>query len=305
MKPLVIYHGNCADGFSAAWCFHHYRKDGYDFHAGVYGKPPPDVTGRIVYLVDFSYKKGVVQEMCEQAELVVLIDHHKTAIDDLVALTDTGPAVAKDNFAWYVDTDRSGAMLAWDYLFNIDLRTNNTIIPTDPKYKEPPLLLEYIQDRDLWKFKMQRSREISAAVFSYEYTFEQWDKLMLGTSLVSMWAAGEAIERKHRKDIKELLNVCMYYDWIAGYHIPMANMPYTMASDACHILATEWKDGSMFAATYYDTKTHRVFSLRSTPEGMDVAKIAERFGGGGHEHASGFKIFLSDIYEGTWGHDGE
>lgn len=305
MKPLVIYHGNCADGFSAAWCFHHYNKDGYDFHAGVYGKPPPDVTGRIVYLVDFSYKRAVVEEMCENAEWVILIDHHKTAIDDLVLLTESGSAAYKKNFRWYVDITRSGAMLAWDYLYNRHVPTRATFLPVDPEYKDPPLLLEYIQDRDLWKFKLQRSREVSAAVFSYEYSFEQWDQLMLGTSLVSMSAAGEAIERKHHKDIKELLNVCMYYDWIAGYHIPMANMPYTLASDAGSLMAKEWKDGSMFAATFYDTADTRNYSLRSCENGLDVGLIAAKFGGGGHKHAAGFRVPLSDIHEGTWGYDGE
>lgn len=27
-RPLVIYHGNCADGFSAAWCFWRRAPDG-------------------------------------------------------------------------------------------------------------------------------------------------------------------------------------------------------------------------------------------------------------------------------------
>ena len=58
MRPLVIYHGNCADGFSAAWCFWRKYGTGADYVAGVYQQDPPDVTGRDVYLVDFSYKRG-------------------------------------------------------------------------------------------------------------------------------------------------------------------------------------------------------------------------------------------------------
>ena len=65
-RPLVIYHSNCADGFSAAWCF--WRKYGTeaDYHAGVYQQDPPDVAGRDVYLVDFSYKRPVVEAMLRQ-----------------------------------------------------------------------------------------------------------------------------------------------------------------------------------------------------------------------------------------------
>src|SRR3990167_11192571 len=86
MKPLCIYHGNCADGFGAAWVFHSYADREFDFHAGVYQDAPPDCTGRDVYLVDFSYKRAVVEEIIEVANRVVLIDHHKSALDDLAPL---------------------------------------------------------------------------------------------------------------------------------------------------------------------------------------------------------------------------
>ena len=89
-KPLVIYHGNCADGFSAAWCFWRYHRDTADYVAGVYQTPPPDVTGRDVYLVDFSYKRAVVADMLTKAARVTLIDHHKTAIEDLAGLDNGG-----------------------------------------------------------------------------------------------------------------------------------------------------------------------------------------------------------------------
>ena len=39
-RPLVIYHGNCADGFSAAWCFWRKYGDGADYVAGVYQQQP-------------------------------------------------------------------------------------------------------------------------------------------------------------------------------------------------------------------------------------------------------------------------
>lgn len=32
----MIYHGNCADGFSAAWCFWRKYRDSADYHPGVY-----------------------------------------------------------------------------------------------------------------------------------------------------------------------------------------------------------------------------------------------------------------------------
>lgn len=270
-RPLVIYHGNCADGFSAAWCFWKKFGDQADYVAGVYGQPPPDVTGRNVYLVDFSYKRDVVEQMLETATTVTLIDHHKTAIEDLKELCVLGKLI------WYVDLERSGATLAWDYLF-----------PNQPR----PLLLGHIEDRDLWRFKLTGTREIQAFVFSHEYTFEQWDKLMSAgqVELLQMTAAGAAIERKHHKDIAELVKVCERRMVIGDYLVPVASLPYTLTSDAGHLMASNWENGTLFAACYWDTATDRIFSLRSTEHGVDVSEIAKQYGGGGHKHAAGFKV---------------
>lgn len=264
MKPLIIYHGNCADGFSAAWCFWRKYHHGADYFAGVYQEPPPDVTGRDVYLVDFSYKRDVVIGMLQTAESVTLIDHHKTAIEDLRGLV---------GLKQFTDLERSGATLAWDFLFPDEAR---------------PLLLGHIEDRDLWRFKLPGTREIQAVVFSHEYTFEQWDALMSAdrVGLLKMTAAGAAIERKHHKDVAELVKVCQRRMVIGGHDVPVASLPYTMVSDAAHKMA----QGEPFAACYWDTAEGRNFGLRATDEGLDVSDIAKQYGGGGHAKAAGFKV---------------
>jgi oligoribonuclease NrnB/cAMP/cGMP phosphodiesterase (DHH superfamily) len=265
-KPIVIYHGNCADGFGAAWCFWHKYKDEYDYFPGTYGGKPPDVTDRDVYLVDFSYKKDVVLDLLSKAKFVTLIDHHKSAIEDL-------QDIDHPKFHMYVDLNMSGATLAWKYLFPYDRR---------------PILLDHIEDRDLWKFKLTHTREIQAAVFSYDYSFELWDDLMLGgeIKLVDLMAQGIAIERKHHKEVKEIVRVCARLMTIGGYTVPVASLPYTMGSDGAGFLAI----GQPFAAYYWDTATTRSFGLRSALDGLDVSLIAMQYGGGGHKHASGFKV---------------
>lgn len=284
--PLVIYHGNCADGFSAAWVFHNDRPDYYDFHAGFYSDAPPDVTGRRVFLVDFSYKRAVVEEMLKVAKWVTIIDHHATAIDDLAGLSDEYPG----KFIAHFNKEQSGATLAWDVVFDTDT----------PR----PLLLGHIEDRDLWKFKLPLTREISAAVFSYEYTFDSWDRLMAANQaeLLVISANGAAIERKHHKDIAELVKVTKRYFpiGIKGSVIPTCSLPYTLSSDAGHLLCeqelvsnSDLNRSQLFAACYWDTATHRIFSLRSLEDGQDVSEIAKQFGGGGHKHAAGFSVMRS------------
>lgn len=277
MRPLVIYHSNCADGFSAAWCF--WRKYGpeADYHPGVYQQSPPDVAGRDVFLVDFSYKRAVVEQMLAVANSVTLVDHHKTAIEDLRPLFMQDSWVGEPKqLGFFVDLNRSGATLAWDYLFPNELR---------------PLLLGHVEDRDLWRFKLAGTREIQAYVFSHEYTFEQWDRLMSAdqVELLKMTAAGAAIERKHHKDVAELVSVCRRRMVIGGHDVPVANLPYTLTSDAGHLMA----QNEPFAACYWDTEEGRVFSLRASDEGLDVSAVAAQYGGGGHVKAAGFTVSRS------------
>jgi oligoribonuclease NrnB/cAMP/cGMP phosphodiesterase (DHH superfamily) len=276
-RPLVIYHGNCADGFSAAWCFWRKYGTGADYVSGVYQQDPPDVTGRDVYLVDFSYKRAMVEQMLKSAKTVTLIDHHKTAIDELRPLAQQLEMPNNDgqgvNFGWFCDLNRSGATLAWDYLF-----------PGEDR----PLLLGHVEDRDLWRFKLPGTREIQAFVFSHEYSFEMWDKLMSAdqVELLKMTAAGAAIERKHHKDVAELVAVCKRRMVIGSHDVPVASLPYTMVSDAAHLMAL----GEPFAACYWDTANGRVFGLRATDDGVDVSDVAKMYGGGGHAKAAGFTV---------------
>lgn len=270
LKTLCIYHGNCADGFGAAWVVRKaLGEDNVEFYPGVYQTEPPDVTGRDVVMVDFSYKRPVIAEMLQKAKSLTIIDHHKSAMEDL-ANVDIG---AKCSVQIHFDLNHSGAMLAWLHYFGLTT---------------PPALLRHIEDRDLWRFHMPATREVQAALFSYPYDFKVWDTLMT-TPIPELFAEGAAIERKHFKDIEELLKVCQRRLNIGFCEVPAASLPYTMSSDAGHIMSK----GEAFAACYYDTPAGRCFSLRSAEDGFDVSEIAKLYGGGGHKHAAGFTVPMS------------
>lgn len=274
-KKLCIYHGNCADGFGAAWVVRlAYGADNVEFHPGVYQDPPPNVEGREVIIVDFSYKRPIMERICEDAATVLVLDHHKSAMEDLAGLEEWAVlAGMPGQVDVYFDMTRSGAMMAWNHFFE----------------GPAPKLIQHIQDRDLWKFDLPGTREIQAAVFSYPYDFDVWDKLM--NSFNDAWETplfneGAAIERKHFKDIHEFIKAAAYRMEIAGHDVPVLNAPYFWSSDAGHIMGK----GEPFAACYWDTPDGRVFSLRSDENGLDVSEIAKQFGGGGHKHAAGYRV---------------
>lgn len=267
---LCIYHGNCADGFGAAWAVRKALGD-IEFHSGVYGQEPPDVMGRSVVMVDFSYKRPIIERMAARAKSILILDHHKTAAEDL---SDLGHL---PNVTVVFDMNRSGARMAWDHYF--------------PDV-QPPRLIRYIEDRDLWRFVLPESRQFSANLFSHPYDFAAWDDLAkqaeADEGLALMVAAGEAIERKHHKDIAELVAKTMRRMVIGGINVPVANLPYTLSSDAGNLMAR--MDESKIGVCYWDEPGGRVFSLRSVADGPDVSAIAKSYGGGGHKNASGFKM---------------
>ena len=93
------------------------------------------------------------------------------------------------------------------------------------------------------------------------------------------------MEYGHVPGLRELVTVCRRAMVIGGVEVPVANIPHTLTNDAGHLMA----QGQPFAACYWDTPNGRIFSLRSTDEGLDVSLIAKAYGGGGHAHASGFQ----------------
>ena len=274
MKKLCIYHGNCADGFTAAWVVKKALGDDVDFHAGVHQNPPPDVTDREVIIVDFSYKKDVLIGMAAKAKGILVLDHHKSAESDLVDLPENVTAI--------FDMNRSGAMMAWDYFF---------------PNRSPSFLIKHVQDRDLWCFNIEGTKEFQINLFSYEYSFENWD--MIDNICADDYKyrrfidEGAAIGRKHMKDVRELINVAATRGAIRGYNVPILNAPYFYSSEAGHIMG----ENEPFAACYWDVPEGRIYSLRSASSGVDVSTIASSFGGGGHKHASGFRLPFDRLSE--------
>lgn len=267
MRPLCIYHANCPDGFAAAWVVRQAFLDVVDFHPGQHGAPPPDVTARDVFIVDFSYPRPTLLQMLEHAESLTILDHHASAE---AAIANLPGAITR--FA----LGMSGCMLAWKYFF-----------PDQPA----PKLLQHIQDRDLWLFLLDGTHAVCAGLFSYPYDFATYDLWMQSDNLSPLAADGAAILRKQERDLRELLPAVTRTLVIGGQAVPAANLPYTMASDAGHILSRD----APFAAVYFDGPEYRSVSLRSAKGGVNVAEIAALYGGGGHRNAASFRVPMADV----------
>ncbi len=301
MKPLIIFHSvqpglHCDDGFAAALAaVFELGPTGADYVPGIYDKPPPDVAGRDVILLDFSYKRPVLEEMLHSCRSLLVIDHHKTAAEDLAFLSQTclrwpeWQRDLQDLTAWgtcaaIFDMEHSGAGLAWDF-FN----------PT----KHRPRFIDYIENRDLGgglspeNPGLPKINQFVRGLRSYPQTFEIWGDLLHDFS--RLLTEGEAIERFFRLRVEELKRVA-YKAMLDDYgteHGPcmVVNAPKAFASEVAGELAAI--DGIKFGAVYFEASPGRFeYSLRSRPKGdapaFDCTTVAKEFGGGGHPKAAGF-----------------
>ena len=282
MKPLCIYHGGCDDGFAAAWAVRRALGDDVEFYPGVYQKEPPPHAGRDVIFVDFSYKRPVLDQMAKAAHSILILDHHKTAAEDLAdfcrpfgpgwkrhlenVYQDTCEGCSGRTYALF-DMDRSGAALAWDFFVG----------------GERPDFIEYVQDRDLWRKQLRYGDEFTIALRSYPQDFEVWDRLVEGGA-AHLIQQGHAIQRYYRLRIDELKRHA-YVAQLGEHRIWIANAPYFAASEVAGELAER---GLAFGACYFEVEAGRYqYSLRSRGD-FDVSEVARQFGGGGHKAAAGF-----------------
>lgn len=274
-NSMVIYHGNCADGFTAAWfmrrCFNGVGGLNkcpsliVEYVAANYGDEPPDVKGKSVFIVDFSYPRKILMEMQSKAASLVVLDHHKTAKEDLEGLP----------FCTF-DMEQSGAMLAYKYWEPLD------------EDEDAPILIQYVQDRDLWRFKLPHSKLVNAAIQSYPFTFDNWDKLD-GMSLDELVADGKAIQRFKDNCVRSAKDNAKIKSFL-GYEVPLVNMPVaSLISDTLGELCEDYP----FAAGWWAKEDVVVFSLRSKPKGIDVGDLARLYGGGGHKHAAGLTLKMN------------
>lgn len=252
---VVLYHADCADGFGAAWAIWK-RFPKADYIPVKHGQDPPSgLKGKHVVMADFSYSRDVIEHINQQAASFQVLDHHVTAQAALAGLP----------YA-YFDMKKSGAVLAWEWA-----------------HQQPvPWLLQYIQDKDLWEWRLPQSREISAALASYPFDFSVWNELDKSVLEIE----GRAILRLEKNLIGTIIEEAVLVSF-EGETVPAVYSPI-MTSQIGERLC----QGFPFCIIWHQQDQRRYFSLRSRKGTTDVSAIAAKFGGGGHVNAAGFSLPL-------------
>ena len=270
---FVIYHANCTDGFAAAFSAWKLLGEKAEYYAATYGETPPDISGKNVVVLDFSYDNATTKRLIKEAKSFLVIDHHKSA---MIELHDIG--------CTHFDMTHSGAMLAWKFFH---------------PGKDAPRFIKFVEDRDLWKWEIPYSREFSAAFDMIQFYFEQFD-LFLDDSAVDSAQERGAYILAYSKTVISKISKNAVARTIEGKNVLVVNSPHWMSE-----IGAALSPKCDFAAIWYwDHEDRRVkVSLRAHHDDSDVSEIAKKYGGGGHRKAAGFalpkNVSIETIFDGN------
>ena len=234
-----------------------------------------ELRGASVAFVDMAPGNPALRALARVAERIVVLDHHVSSRDRFEADASLGDELRREGHVLHFDLEHSGAVLAWRYFHG----------------EEPlPDLLAYVEDQDLWRFKLPSSREVNVAVTSYPRRFEVWDRLA-DTPVERLAEEGAPILRAQRAEVERALATAQPI-WIGGLRLEAVNAPFHRAQIG-HELAARAAHESPAGAVYRVAGQRVDVSLYSIGD-FDVSAVASRYGGGGHRNAAGFHVPLHD-----------
>lgn len=263
------------DGIASAAVAHHALNGKAEFLAVQYGQTAPDVTGRPVYILDFSFEPEVLQCMLDTAQSVVLLDHHESAMARIGAHAFCCPDKPR---LFRFDQHKCGASLAWDYFF------------PGPAL---PALIRIVEAHDLHLPQRRELANVHAWLDHLPKTLETWLPL-LSMSAVELMEKGRA----HKAVREAMLGLCrelakqavpVTLAGITGYAV---NAPHELRNDLGTLLAE--RDGT-FGLVWHMTEDLTVkVSARGCAQ-CEVLPLVAPLGGAGHARAAGFKLSLPEL----------
>lgn len=270
MKRIyVVYHGNCLDGYGAAWAAYKLFGDEAEyvpaFPGGGFSTTLNEIPSEItLYMVDIAARPEDLDVLAARMAKVVVIDHHQTAMEWYEGYT------PPDNVEVVMDNDHSGAVLSWEYFH---------------REKQAPDLLKYIEDRDLWRWEIPDSEQVLLAIDAYPYTFSNMDRLM--EDVPRLKKEGSAI-LKYRNQMLDLQLQAAHYVQLGEFVVPAANCSIrALSSETGHELLRKYPKADFVVTYRRDEEGKWLYSIRGRGD-FDCATFAKDYaGGGGHRDAAG------------------
>jgi nanoRNase/pAp phosphatase (c-di-AMP/oligoRNAs hydrolase) len=268
MKEIVVlYHRNCPDGFTSAYCAWKKFGDQATYIAMSHGQEPPEgLEGKEVYMIDYSFKKEVMLDLEQKVKRLVVLDHHLGAKEAVESV--------KEHI---FNNDHSGAGIAWRYFH-----------PT----ANVPRLIDYVEDNDINKNSLPNIREVTTYTSIQPFEFEHFDKLVqkmeTDEGLKEIVAQGEAYQT-YLKSLCDYLATKAEEVEIDGHRVFAVNVQGSqlVRDELGHRLSAQ--KGRPFAIIWCEDSKGRGFSLRGDGS-VDLSLLAQKYGGNGHKGAASFRL---------------
>jgi len=308
-RVVVIYHKGCPDGYGALSgvvykygvknLFYDEENDIlYNYDSSFVAIPSNHSTdftrlkellekypndNFTLYMVDFFVDKIFeVVKNYPNIKRVVVIDHHKTAKE----IIEKGiPEEVKDRFEVHLDMDHSAAVLTWKVL--------NGFVPE---------IMEYIEDRDIWKWEIPDSlyvlTAVDAKVFNILKPNEIVEKLLeLAQNFPKEEFAKEGQSMIEFKEsvVQRLVNNNAHYIVLPSGHKLLAVNSSVFQSDIGNRLAQISPEGvaCVYSISPKEDDVYVNCSVRSI--NGRAREVAQANGGGGHDNAAGCRVPLREV----------
>ena len=280
MKRNLIFHAGCPDGYGASWAAWLAWGNDARYIQRSHDDPfePHRFEDELVVFADISLANDLLLAVGDVAAQVIVLDHHLTAQQNFAADPSVENRMTAGGHVIHFDLNHSGAILSWNYFH-----------PDEP----PPELLLYVEDQDLWNWKLPYSEEVNAVISSHPHTREAWTE-MAARSVADLATEGAPIVRANRVEVTRALTHA-HPVAIGAERIEAVNALHQRAAIG-HELSKRARFDRPWGLVYRVTGGQVDCSIYSTGD-LDVSVIAANFGGGGHRNASGFSVTLADWTE--------
>lgn len=233
-------------------------------------------------IVDFCFEKTDMEVAQDVFKEFIWIDHHSGVITKM-------PELWNDKKIKGIRSiEKSACELTWDYFF---------------PDKETPYSIKLIGDRDTWKFKYgEDTKYFNEYLRQFDIEDEtdihyiDTDIFMDADEINDLIDEGEISYDYMMAEVKRLYK--KGYIWMQGTHkedniysVYECHSSSFISELANYALEQGNCDIAEIRQRIYDKTKNKfitVVSLRSKKGGADVSKIAQKYGGGGHENAAGY-----------------
>lgn len=285
MEKILCLHHNDHDGHTAGAIVRRKYQEAKMIEMN-YGKEIPwDLINEsdIIIIVDYSLALKDMQKIHEERTLV-WIDHHVSIIKEAEE-ADFNPEGVRC-------IGKSGCRLCWEYYF-----------PTE----DIPYIINYLANFDVHDFSDTLDKLESKALI-VEYGMRLYDTSPMNDHLWKMIfdneeacikriiRDGDIIWKYQRIEDEYFIRTNAFEAMLGPYKCLVVNhgIGSSLAFDEL------WDNSKYDIMVNFHVAVHQIkVSMYSDENGPDVAAICRKFGGGGHEHASGFSIDapLQDFYD--------